>query len=82
MVGKRMTDADEFSGLRDVHSVISYSAEVLAALIETIRGGEVVSDDLLLVADRSLNDLTEWRLKLRELMAQSTDSKDLDGQLH
>lgn len=66
-----MSKEDEFSRLRDVHGVIRDSAEILAALIGSIRGGESISPELLAAADASLADLAQWSGKLDELIGES-----------
>lgn len=66
-----MTDSDEFSGLHDVHGVMRDSAEILAALIGSIRGGEPITPELLVAADKSLTELAQWSGKLDALIGAS-----------
>ncbi len=77
-----MNDEEEIAGLREVHSVMQDSAEVMAALIGIIRGGETASDNLLAVANNSLIELSAWSAKLRELSKEVSDDDDAHEALH
>ena len=53
-------------GLHDLHKTLDDATEVIAAFISVTRSDEKAPDSLMEAADKTVNELAEWRAKLKE----------------
>ena len=78
-----MTKKQETSlpGLHNLHKTLDDATEVIAAFISVTRSDETAPDSLMEAADKAVNELAEWRAKLKEAMG-APELQDEDIGLH
>ena len=55
-------------GFHDLHKTLDDATEVIAAFISVARSGEAPPDSLMEAADKTVEDLAEWRARIKEVV--------------
>lgn len=66
-----MDTQDDIAGLRDPNKTIDEAAEVIAAFISASAGRELPQPELADVANKTVDELVEWRETLKELFRRA-----------
>lgn len=59
--------SDEIPNLRELHKTLVDASEVMAAFVSTARSNEHPIDSLVEAADKSVDELAEWRLLIKSV---------------
>ena len=64
-----MTEKHEtgLPGFHDLHKTLDDATEVIAAFISVTRSDEKAPESLMEAADKTVDELVEWRAKIKEL---------------
>ena len=63
-----MNDKDDLAGLSALHKTLDDATEALAAFISVAKSGETPPDSLMEAADKTVEDLAEWRARIKEVV--------------
>lgn len=64
-----MNEKDDLAGLRDLYKILGNATAALAGFIKSTKRGKVPTKLLMETADKAVNDLAEWRAKIKEAVA-------------
>ena len=59
--------SDDIPNLRELHKTLVDASEVMAAFVSTARSGEEPIKSLVAAADKSVDELAEWRLLIKSV---------------
>jgi hypothetical protein len=58
---------DEIPNLRELHKTLADASEVMAAFVSVARSGEGPIGSLVAAADKSVDELAEWRSLIKSV---------------
>jgi len=74
-----VTNETDLAGLRDLHKTLDDATEALAAFISVARSGEVAPDSLMEAADKTVDELAQWRARIKEAVDAPELWEAVDG---
>ena len=76
-----MAEKIDYPGLRGLHKTLDDATEALAAFISAARSGEAPPGSLMEAADKAVDELAEWRARIKEAVV-APELWDEDAGLH
>ena len=76
-----MNDKNDLAGLSALHKTLDDATEALAAFISITKSGEAPPASLIEVADKTVDELAEWRARIKEAV-EAPELRDESDSLH